>query len=60
MTIMKSPPTTLSEEEMLDYLQFKGYEVTDDLDLFAKAQALDFEWDERLKRWNKGGIKNEQ
>lgn len=40
-----------TEEEMLDYLDFKGYEVTDQLDLMAKAEAIGFKFVEFSKRW---------
>lgn len=32
-----------TEEQMRDFLELKGYEIGDALDLYAKARALNFE-----------------
>lgn len=40
-----------TEEQMRDYLEIKGYVVVDALDLFAKARALKFEFDDDSELW---------
>ena len=44
-----------TDEQMRDYLNFKGYDVGDALDMLAKARALNYEFDDTIERWVKEG-----
>ncbi|GGG18391.1 hypothetical protein [Paenibacillus abyssi] len=45
--------SSMTEEAMLDHLEFKGFEISDSLDLMAKAEALGYRWDENSELWAK-------
>jgi hypothetical protein len=46
-------PLNFTEEEMLEHLEFKGYEVYSSFDLIAKAEGLGFKFIEETQRWVK-------
>lgn len=41
-----------TEEQMRDFLEIKGYVVGGALDLFAKANAMNFEYNEKSELWS--------
>lgn len=43
-----------TNEEVLAYIEYKGYEVSDDLAMLALAESLGFEYNENTDTWKKG------